>query len=603
AGKTTSITIDFSEPIDTASFTATLSPAVALLGAPVFSNGNASASVTTAAPLNANATYTVSVAARDLANNALAPPTMFGFTTAAVADTMPPTVTSTIPTDNAMNVATTGLAVSATFSEAVTPSSVVGTISGPFELGSATMSAGNTVVTWSMPMFDDGGVAQYQPSTAYTVTVEASDTAGNAMAAPHQFTFTTASPPDTTPPTLVSTLPADQATGVPTNSAIVLTFSEPMNTTTVQSRFAINGATRPGTFSWNANNSTVRFVPTVNWNPNTAYTLAFTSAPTDMAGNPLASVSRSFTTGPGADTSAVTVTNRAPATSATGVPTRLGCAFIRFNNSVTLTFSGAVDPVSVAAAFKVLQGSTPVPGNVSFNSTATTVTFSPTTTFAFNTTYTVQLNDTGNIALDLQRNPIANVSYTFTTLRELSRIFFNTPTASGRILSAPVSGQTQVATNVAIRVGEFNAATRSRGFLAFDLSSIPSNTYCVSAASLLLEQTGVNGTPYGSTSLGNVVSEVIDVGLALGAGDYSSAAIASGLGNPNVSVLSTDATLGFKTGTATGQVRLARAQATPANVRWRLRFENDATTTGTIDNASFQNTSLSGRLVIRYEAP
>lgn len=597
------ITIDFSEPIDTASFTATLSPPVALLGTPSFSNGNASASVTTATRLTANATYTVSVAARDLANNALAPPSMFGFTTAAVADNTPPTVVSTVPANNAVNVVTAGLTISATFSEAVAPASIVATISGPLDLGTPMMNGTNTVATWSMPTFDDGGVGTFQPATNYALTVEASDTAGNAMVSPYQFNFTTASPPDTTAPTLVSILPADSSTGVPVNSAIVMTFSEPMNTTTVESRLRLNANTRAGTFTWNPTNTTVRFVPTAAWAASTAYTVAFAMPPTDVAGNALGAVSLSFTTGILTDNTAVTVTTRTPATNATGVPTRLGCAFGRSNNGVSFVFSGAVDPVSVAAAFKVLTGTVPVAGAITFNAAATTVTFIPSVPFAFDTTYTVQLNDGTNIALDLQRNPIANVNYTFTTLRELNRTIFNIPTASGRILSAPVAGQTVVATNVAIRVGEFNASARSRGFLSFDLSAIPANTYCVSAASLVLEQTGVNGAPYGR-NLGNVVSEVVDMGLAVAATDYASAPLAAGLGNPNTTVLSTEPTLGLKTGTATGQVRLARGLATPANVRWRLRFDNDVTPIGAvIDNASFQNTALSGRLVLRYEAP
>lgn len=597
------ITIDFSEPIDTASFTATTSPPVALLGTPSFSNGNASASVTTAVRLNPNATYTVSVAARDLANNALAPPTMFGFTTAAVLDSTPPTVTSTVPANNAVNVATAGLTVSATFSEAVTPASVVATISGALDLGTPTMNGANTVATWSMPTFDDGGVGTFQPATNYSLTVEASDTAGNAMASPYLFNFTTASPADVTAPTLVSILPADLSTGVALNTAIVMIFSEPMNTTTVETRLRLNGSARPGTFVWNATNTTVRFVPTTAWTASTAYTVAFSTPPTDVAGNALGSISPSFTTGTLTDNTAVTVTNRAPATSATGVPTRVGCSVFRSFNVVALTFSGPVDPVSVAAAFKVLNGSTAVTGTISFNAAGTIVTFTPSAAFAFNTTYTVQLNDGTNIALDLQRNPIANVSYTFTTLREQNRIIFNTPTGSGRILSANVLGQTTVATNVAIRVGEFNATVRSRGFVSFDLSAIPANTYCVSAASLVLEQTGVNGTPYGARNLGNVVSEVVDMGIAVAAADYSSAAIASGLGNPNATILSTDETLGLKTGSATGQVRLARAQPTPATVRWRLRFENDSMSAGAIDNASFQNTVSGGFLNVRFEAP
>lgn len=597
------ITIDFSEPIDTASFSATLSPPVPLLGSPSFSNGNASASVTTAVSLNSSATYTVSVAARDLANNALAPPTMFGFTTAAVLDTTPPTVTSTVPANNATNVAVTGLTVSATFSEAVAPASVVGTISGPLDLGTATMSAGNTIATWSMPQFDDGGVGSYAPSTLYNLTIEASDTAGNAMVMPHAFSFTTASPPDTTPPTLVGILPNDLATGVPTNSSIVLTFSEPMNTASVTTNLRVNGSARPGTFTWNATNSTVRFSPSTNWLGNTAYTVSFFAPPTDVAGNALGSVSRSFTTSAGVDTTAALVSNRNPAVNATGVPTRTGCALFRTNVGVSLTYNSAIDPVSFATAFRVNQAGTPVAGTLSFSSSGTVVTFTPAVPFAFDTTYQVQVNDSSNVARDLQLNPIMSENYSFRTMRELSRVIYNDPAQSGRILSAAVSGQSTVALNVAVRVGEFTATTRSRGLVSFNLGAIPSNVYCVNSATFMLEQSGVNGTPYGSSSLGDVILEAVNMGGTLEGADYNTPAISGGFFERNAVTLSTDPVLGFKTAQAPGQIRLALAQGTPANVRWRLRFSNDGANMGAIDNASFQNTAFNGRVVVRFEAP
>jgi hypothetical protein len=597
------ITIDFSEPVDTSSFAATLSPPVVLLGSPSFSNNNASVSVTTATPLTPSSAYTVSVTASDLANNALAPPTMFGFSTAGAADTTPPQITSTIPANNEMGVAIAGLTISATFSEAVAPGSIVATIAGPLDLGAPTMSASNTVATWSMPTSDDGGVGSFQPATTYALAVEASDIAGNAMASPQQFSFATASPQDTKAPTLVSMLPVDLSTDVPLNTALVITFSEPMNASSVENRLRLNGAALPGTFLWNATNSTVRFVPAAPWSANTAYTAGFSAGPTDIAGNPLAPVSLSFTTAATADNTAVTVTNRSPAANATGVPTRTGCSAIRFNNVVILTFSGPVDPVSVAGAFKVLNGAMPVAGTIGFGASGATVTFTPSVAFSFNTTYTVQLNDGTNMALDLQRNPIANVSYSFTTLRELKRTIYNTPTASGRILSAPVGGQSTVASNVSIRVGEFSSTVRSRGFVWFDLSVIPANAVCVTTASLLLEQAGVNGAPYGATNLGNIVSEIVDMGAVVTPAAYDAIAIPSTRLNKNTSVLSTEASFGLKTGTATGQVRLARAAPMPESVRWRLRFDADAMSDGAIENASFQNTTLSGRLVVRFEAP
>lgn len=596
------VTIDFNEPIDTASFMANFSPATALVGSPSFSNNNASASVTTAAPLNAGATYTVSVVARDLANNVLAPPTMFGFTTLAVVDNTPPTVTATTPANNATNVAVSGLTVSATFSEPVSPSTVVSAINAPFDLGAPTMSMGNRIATWSMPTFDDGGVATFQPSRTYNLSVEATDLAGNAMAAPFPFSFTTASPPDTTPPTLVDSLPVDMATGVPVNTSIVLTFSEPMNSATVEATLRFNGSARAGTYAWTSNFTTVRFTPTSNWSNNTAYAISFNPQPQDNASNPMTPATRSFTTNAVTDTTAAFVVTRVPATGATGVATRTGCAIFRSNSTVSLTFSSPVDRVSTTAAFTVLEGSTPVTGTISFDAPGTMLTFSPARPFAFDTQYSVRLNDTTNIARDLQMNPMANVNYTFRTMREVNIVILNTPASSGRILSAGVLGQSTVANNVAIRVGEFNSTVRSRGHVTFDLSAIPSNVYCVNATTLQLEQTGVNGTPYGASNLGDLMAEVVNMGT-LDATDYSAAALSGGLFQPNATVLSTDPSFGNKTAQVAHQVRIALSQLTPANVRWRLRFSNDSMSSGTVDNASLQNTLGNGRLLVRYEAP
>src|SRR4029077_3136018 len=67
--------------------------------------------------------------------------------------------------------------------------------------------------------------------THYYVTMASGvvqDLAGNAYAglsAPTDFDFTTA-PPDTTPPTLSATTPADNSTNVAVGTNLVLTFSE-----------------------------------------------------------------------------------------------------------------------------------------------------------------------------------------------------------------------------------------------------------------------------------------------------------------------------------------------------------------------------------------
>lgn len=70
-------------------------------------------------------------------------------------------------------------------------------------------------------------------STGYTATITtgAKDVAGNALAVNKVFAFTTAA--DTTPPTVLSTSPANNATGVAITATVKVTFSEAMDATTI----------------------------------------------------------------------------------------------------------------------------------------------------------------------------------------------------------------------------------------------------------------------------------------------------------------------------------------------------------------------------------
>ena len=68
-----------------------------------------------------------------------------------------------------------------------------------------------------------------------TVTTGATDLAGNALASNYVWTFTTGAAPDTTPPTVVSTIPLNAATGVAINQAVSATFSKAMDPLTITS--------------------------------------------------------------------------------------------------------------------------------------------------------------------------------------------------------------------------------------------------------------------------------------------------------------------------------------------------------------------------------
>lgn len=106
--------------------------------------------------------------------------------------------------------------------------------------------------------------------------------------------------PDETPPTVTARTPAVNATNVATNTTVTATFSEPINTSTVDSAsFRVSGpgdTTVNGAFSFSGNTAT--FTPSSALATETLYNVALTSAIKDVAGNSLDPVtSWSFTTG------------------------------------------------------------------------------------------------------------------------------------------------------------------------------------------------------------------------------------------------------------------------------------------------------------------
>ena len=383
------VTATFSKPIDPTTITAasfTLKQGTtAVAGAVALGAGNV-AMFTPAAALAGSTVYTATIttAVADLAGNALAAAVTWTFTTGAAPDTTPPTVSSTSPASAATGVSVSAV-ITATFSKSLDPLTITGT--------TFTLKQGSTAVAGAVT-HGPGTLATFTPTaalasnTVYTAafTTGIKDLAGNALAAAYSWSFTTAAAVDTTPPTVVSTLPASNATSVAINSTVTATFSKPLNaaSVTAASAFTLNqGATAiAGVGTYAA--SVATFTPNAALAASTVYIATLSVMVTDVAGNHLAAAYVwSFTTGTAADTTPPTVVSTVPANSATGVA---------LNAAVTATFSKAINAASVtaASAFTLNQGATAVAGVGTY--AASVATFTPTAALAASTVYTATLS-------------------------------------------------------------------------------------------------------------------------------------------------------------------------------------------------------------------
>jgi hypothetical protein len=122
----------------------------------------------------------------------------------------------------------------------------------------------------------------------------AKDKNGNALAAAYVFTFTTASAPDTTPPTIASTTPTTTVGGTTVGVAqstttITVNFSEAMNKAAAQTAFQISSPSglNGGLFNWPTATSMVYTIPGAPLAYGTTVTFQVTNTATDLAGNAL----------------------------------------------------------------------------------------------------------------------------------------------------------------------------------------------------------------------------------------------------------------------------------------------------------------------------
>ncbi len=207
-------------------------------------------------------------------------------------DTLPPTLLSSTPQNNAINVARTTKVVF-NFSEPINTSRLVVAFCKPGSI----CAPPPFILAWSDSDKTLTISINYESGSAYRVILQnIFDKAGNQNApidgsrdGPRdiELAFTVA---DFQAPTVVSASPDAIAIGMPQDTVFKINFSEPMDRTSVQTAFNVNltnGGPITGTFSWSANDQTMTFAPSaplpfgenINW--------ALKPGAKDTAGNAL----------------------------------------------------------------------------------------------------------------------------------------------------------------------------------------------------------------------------------------------------------------------------------------------------------------------------
>ena len=244
-------------------------------------------------------TATMNTTAQSTAGGTLASNYVWSFTTGLTADITPPTVTVTLPASGATGVPTNEK-ITATFSEVMNPATI--TASGTFTVAVAGVGGAAVpgTVSWAGSTATFTPTANLAPSTQFTATITnaAKDLSGNALVAgavPNPWSFTTGAGPNTTPPTITLTSPANAAINVLLNTAVNATFSEAMDpvTITAPGTFTLavagaGGAAVAGNVTYNSVSDIATFTPAANLTASTQYTASITNAAKDVTGNALA---------------------------------------------------------------------------------------------------------------------------------------------------------------------------------------------------------------------------------------------------------------------------------------------------------------------------
>ncbi len=260
---------------------------------------------------------------------------------------------------------------------------------------------------------------KFLPCTDYSYSITGKDMFGQLLdngSFPMPYNFTTIC----TYPKVLQTSPSRSQDNVPLDAPIVVSFSESMDTTSVEDSFSYNDDRltffnkTDGTSSWSQNNSTFTFAPNKPYRTEITYNVRANATAHGLGNNPLDGNSNGvpdgrpaddyvwqFTTAQVSDATPPTVQTVSPAHDATGVPRA---------TAVVVTFSEAMNKFSVEHAIRITDG------RGAFNPSwpdNKTVSFTLFPGLFYGTAYTVTIDNT---ASDLVGNQMfSDFVWTFTT--------------------------------------------------------------------------------------------------------------------------------------------------------------------------------------------
>ena len=402
------VTATFSEAMNVATINpATFTVSRGVTGTISHDASNTIFTFTPSSPLVVGTAYsaTLTSGVRDLFGNTLATNFVWSFTTAANGCNPASVVVSVSPPNASVGLCPNTI-VTATFGEAMNPSSIDGTtftLTGP----------GSSPVAGQVTYDASSNTAIITPSsslalnTVYsaTITAEAQDMFGNALAADFGWTFSTGANPCQPPAPPISVTPPNGSAGACPNIVVAATFPQAMDPATINATTFTVTPDVMGTVTHDSSNTIFTFTPSGNLPLRTLHTVTITIGAKDQFGNALASnFVWTFTTG-------ATSCPPPPPPVVISVSPAAGAAAVCPNTVITATFSEALDPATINdTTFTVAPG---VTGTVTLDGTGRIATFAPSGNLALSTTYTPTIT-TG--VQDLFANALAtDFVWSFTT--------------------------------------------------------------------------------------------------------------------------------------------------------------------------------------------